>query len=121
MKNNNYEEWVTNVVSQKIRADQVSLQKEAIGNRRQDLSRLILEVLLGQVYVTVKWDSSNSRHSQCLELNNQQWNLIDFVANLSHDAPLFERSHPGCYCRVIATGPNLPDVFVDSYGQMGEI
>jgi hypothetical protein len=114
----NYNEWATKVVIQKLRSDQISLQKEAIGNNRQDLSRPVLEQLLAQGYTIVKWDSGNSRHSQCLELNNQQWNLTDFIANLRHDASIFEKSHPGCYCKVLVTGPNLSNVFVDSYGNM---
>jgi len=120
---NNYEKWVTSTVTEKLQEDnQQRLQKQARGNTRQDQTRPILEGLQQQGYTTVQWDASNSRHSVCRELDNQQWTIEDFLGGLSHDAPMFERSHPGdTGCSVVVTGPDLPTISVDSFGNTNEI
>jgi hypothetical protein len=97
------------------------LNKQAVGNTRQDMTRPILESLLADGYNLVTWDSGNSRHSICVDLNRQVWELDQFLIGLEHDAPLFERSHPGdISCSLVVSGPNLPDVRVDSYGHTDE-
>lgn len=97
------------------------LQKQAVGNTRQDMTRPILEDLLNEGYTLVTWDSGNSRHSICVDLDKQVWELDQFLRGLEHDAPLFERSHPGdISCSLIVSGPGLPDVRVDSYGNINE-
>jgi hypothetical protein len=112
----NYNEWATKVVTQKLRSDRVELQKEAA---QEDLTRPVLENLLHQGYEIVKWDSGNSRCATCLELNNQQWNLTDFLSNLRHDAPIAEKSHPNdANCKVIVSGPNVPTVAIDYNGNL---
>ena len=119
---NNYEDWVTSTVDNKLQAEsQEKLQKQARGNTRQDATRPILEDLQSQGYTTIQWDASNSRHSVCLELDRQQWTIEDFLSGLSHDAPMFERSHPGdTGCSVIVSGPDLPTLSVDSFGNTDE-
>jgi len=122
---NNFDEWIDEVVKNKIiseKEEKFSIQKEAVGNTRQDLSRPVLEELLNRGYSVVQWDSGQSVHSVCLELNNQQWNLVDFLSNLHHDAPIFERSHPNdTNCTLIVSGDGLPNVRVDSFGNFQEI
>jgi hypothetical protein len=122
---NNYNEWLTHVTTKKFRTSQLQsrdLQKQAIGNNRQDLTRPILEDLQTQGYDTVTWDASQSRHSICRELHNQKWPLKDFLVGLTHDAPLFERSHPGdVNCLLILTGPDNPTIAVDSFGSIQEL
>lgn len=98
------------------------ITKEAVGNNRQDLSLPILQSLLNDGYSVVQWDSGPSTHSVCLELNEQQWNLQDFISGLVHAAPIFERTHPGDNsCAVIVSGENLPTVRVDSFGNLEEV
>jgi hypothetical protein len=93
------------------------LNKQAVGNTRQDMSLPVLEDLASQGYQIVEWDSGASRHSRCVDLNRQKWNIEDFVGGLNFSAPLFEKSHPGdINCTLIVSGPNLSDVRVDSYG-----
>jgi hypothetical protein len=93
------------------------LNKEAVGNHRQDATRPVLEDLRDQGYSVVTWDSGNSTHGECRDLNRQTWELDNFLSGLEYDAPLFERSHPGDEnCTLIVSGANLPDVRVDSYG-----
>jgi len=118
----NHNNWITKV-TKKYTTNTIikkrEMQKEAIGNTRQDESRPVLEQLMNEGYDTVTWDSSNSKHSVCRELNNQQWNLQDFLSGLQYDAPIFEKTHPGdVNCFLIVTGPNLPLVNVNSYGLM---
>jgi len=122
----NYNEWVSSIVDTKLNNDALdarNLQLEAQpGNRRQDLSRPILEDLLNAGYQNVTWDAGSSAHSVCRELHNQAWSLEDFLTGLLHDAPLFERSHPGdTSCQLIVTGPDVQDMFVDSFGRSGEV
>lgn len=117
--------WTNSLVNKKFVEDKLARfkqQKEAVGNTRQDMSRPVLEELLNSGYELVKWDSGVTTHGRCLELNNQVWTLADFVAGLEHDAPLFEKSHPGdISCTVIVTGENVPPVRVDSYGGVDEV
>lgn len=93
------------------------------GNRRKDKSRPLLQTLLHRGYDTVEWDSGSSTHDVCLALAGQRWDLNQFLQGLAHDAPLFERSHPGdkmcsvlVYCRDI---PTAPVIRVDSWGLAG--
>jgi hypothetical protein len=122
---NNFATWVDEVVKNKITSEKEArfdIKKEAIGNNRQDLSRPTLENLLHDGYQTVQWNSGMSNHSVCVELNNQQWTLEDFLSGLVHDAPIFERSHPGDNnCSVVVMGDGLPNLQVDSFGNVQEV
>lgn len=122
---NNFSNWIDAIVQKKIVAEKdakFEIQKEAVGNNRQDMSRPVLEELLNHGYSVVQWDSGQTAHSVCIELNNQQWTLEDFLSGLVHDAPIFERSHPGdANCTVIVSGEGLPSVRVDSFGNYQEI
>ena len=85
------------------------------------MTRPIIQNLMRDGYQTVQWDSGNSRHSVCRDLNRQQWHIDDFISGLHHDAPMFEKSHPGDEsCSLIISGPGLPDIQLDSYGDMDE-
>jgi hypothetical protein len=89
------------------------------GNHRKDKSRPVLQRLLSKGYNKVTWDSGASSHKQCRDLNRKTWALKDFLSGLRHDAPIFERSHPGDEsCTIIIEGPKLKKVVVDSYGNM---
>ena len=117
--------WTNSLVDKKFAEDKLAKfkqQKEAVGNNRQDMSRAALEELLNSGYQLVKWDSGMTTHGVCLELNNQIWTLEDFISGLQHDAPLFEKSHPGdASCTVVVSGENVPPVRVDSYGGIEEV
>ena len=117
--------WTNSLVDKKFAEDKLARfkqQKDAVGNHRQDMSRLVLENLLNEGYQTVQWDSGMSTHAPCLELNNQQWTLEDFLSGLVHDAPIFEKSHPGdASCSLIVKGDTVPSVRVDSYGAVEEV
>jgi hypothetical protein len=93
------------------------------GNRRKDKSRPLLQTLLHRGYDTVEWDSGVSTHDVCLALGGQRWTLNQFLQGLAHDAPLFERSHPGdkmCSVIVYCDGrDDVPVVRVDSWGLAG--
>ena len=117
--------WTNSLVNNKFTEDKLARfkqQKEAVGNNRQDMSRMALENLLNSGYNLAKWDSGMSTHSVCIELNDQVWNLDEFISGLEHDAPIFEKSHPGdSNCTVIVVGDNVPPVRVDSYGAIEEV
>jgi hypothetical protein len=126
VKNNqSFSEWLDTTTKRAmnvVEASNLTVQKEARGNTRQDMSRLVLEQLLENGYQTVEWDSGHTTCGKCLELHRQQWTLSDFLMGLEHDAPIFEKSHPGdVSCTVLVSGDNLPTVRVDSYGQVDEV
>lgn len=125
MKLNNYKEWRDTLVLNKIYTDTQRKRQfkiEAAGNTRQDMSRPILEQLKNNGYTEVIWNSGNSTHQVCIELHDQVWAIEDFLSGLSHDAPLFEKSHPGDKnCGVVVRGPELQNIFVDSFGNFTEI
>lgn len=120
MEKQSFSEWLDKTTKRaitRVEVSNLSVQKKARGNHRQDLSRPILENLLGNGYTDVEWDSGDSTHAPCIELNHQKWTLEEFLSGLQHDAPIFEKSHPGDKnCKVIVTGQNLPPVVVDSFG-----
>jgi len=115
----NYSTWLKKIVKVAL-LQHPYLKKEAQpGNRRQDLSRPILENLLQQGYDTVTWDSGTSVCPICRELHNQKWSLADFLTGLLHDAPIAEKSHPNDKsCFVIIQGPGLQSIRVDYDGNM---
>lgn len=89
---------------------------------REDLSAASLRNLLSHGYDLVTWDSSGSRHSACIELNNQKWTLEDFLSGLRFDAPIAERSHPNdTGCTLVVSGEGLPTVSVDYNGNVSQI
>lgn len=104
--------WVSTLVIKACR-----LNKQAIGNTRQDMTGPVLDELLADGYVQVRWNANDSRHSECIDLNRQVWDLDNFLNTTEYDAPLFSRSHPGDKsCTLTVSGPGLPDVEVDSFG-----
>ena len=110
------ENWIKNLAIKAIHI--CRLTREAAGNHRQDMSLPVLERLQNEGYNQVQWDSGNSTHSVCRDLNRQVWDIDSFTSGLNFEAPLFEKSHPGdSNCTLIVSGPNLPDVQVDSYGE----
>jgi len=111
--------WLSNLAIKAMRICRIN--KEAAGNHRQDMSGPVLENLLQNGYNQVTWNSNGSHHSECMDLNRQTWGLQDFLATTEYDAPLFSRSHPGDNsCTLTVSGPGLPPVTVDSYGETDE-
>jgi hypothetical protein len=109
------ENWIKNLAIKAIHI--CRLNKEAVGNHRQDMTRPILEDLINDGYQAVQWNSGNSTHSECLDLNHNQWPIKDFISGLEHDAPMFEKSHPGCSsCSVTVSGEGKPPIELDSFG-----
>lgn len=120
-----YNFWNRNMVDQNwlskltLKAMRICrLNKRAAGNHRQDMTGPVLENLMGEGYNQVMWNSNASHHGQCRDLNRQTWALDDFLRTSEYDAPLFSRSHPGDNsCTLTVSGPGLPPVEVDSYGE----
>ena len=111
--------WLSNLAIKAMRI--CRLNKEAAGNHRQDMTGPVLQNLLNEGYTQVMWNSNGSHHGQCRDLNKQVWDLQNFLATTEYDAPLFSRSHPGDNsCTLTVSGPGLPPVEVDSYGETDE-
>lgn len=125
MEDQHYQAWAESLAAKKTESDTKALREvrlEAAGNHRQDTSRPILQELLQQGYEVVTWDSRNSTHPPCQALENQQWTLEAFLTGLQHDAPMFERSHPGdANCRIIVSGPDLQPLVIDSFGNVTDL
>ena len=110
------ENWIKNLALRAIRI--CRLNKQAAGNHRQDMSGPVLEDLASKGYTQVTWNSNNSTHSQCRDMNRQVFDLEDFLNTTEYDAPIFGRVHPGDNnCTLIVSGDGVPDVEVDSYGE----
>ncbi|MGH7974734.1 MAG: hypothetical protein ACREBR_04365 [bacterium] len=111
--------WLSNLAIKAMRI--CRLNKTAAGNHRQDMTGQVLDDLLTNGYNQVTWNSNGSHHGACRDLNKQVWDLQDFLNTTEYDAPLFSRSHPGDEsCTLTVSGPGLPPVEVDSYGQTDE-
>ena len=111
--------WLSALATKAMRI--CRLNKQAAGNHRQDMTGPVLDRLLGEGYTQVRWNSNGSHHGECQDLNRQVWDLNNFLATTEYDAPLFSRSHPGdASCTLTVSGPGLPDIEVDSYGETNE-
>lgn len=115
-----HRKWINNLIisdsDHRIKR-QRELQVTGQGNTRQDETRPVLEGLMSEGYNEVTWDASKSMHGVCRELHNQKWTLDEFMSGLEHDAPMFEKTHPGdTNCLLVVTGPEVEPVTVDSYG-----
>lgn len=112
--------WISLLAEKAMQICRVN--KRAVGNHRQDETLPILQQLQGDGYTTVTWDSGNSTHSKCIELDKQIFDLSDFIRSTTHDAPLFCRSHPGdVSCALLVSGEGLPTIRLDSFGNTLEI
>lgn len=85
----------------------------------KDVSLPILQDLLSQGYDTAgPWrTSAGATDAPCIAKNGDTVPLADFIANLMHEAPFFEKTHVGCKCGVEVTGPDLPMVYVTAFGR----
>src|SRR5271157_5241051 len=103
------ENWIKNLAIKAIHI--CRLTKTAAGNHRQDMSLPVLEDLRDQGYSVVTWDSGHSKHSQCLDMNRQQFELNSYINTSEYDSGIFSRVHPGDEnCTLIVSGEGLPDV-----------
>ncbi len=84
----------------------------------QDQSLPILQDLLANGYTVVKYISNTDACPKCQDLNGVTWNLSDFIANLSHDAPIFEKSHVNDKCSIEVSGEGKEPILVDYRGVM---
>ena len=86
----------------------------------QDISLPILEQLLQEGYDAVKWHvNPGATDVPCVSMENKDFPLADFIANLAHAAPIFEKTHVGCKCSVEVTGPGKSPVHVTAFGREG--
>ena len=82
----------------------------------QDQTLPVLQDLLKAGYTLVTWQSSRGVKDVCRTLNRRRWNLKDFIRGLSHDAPIFEKSHVNCRCSILVTGPKKEKIILDYRG-----
>ncbi len=83
----------------------------------QDISRPIFEDLLSRGYVDTQWETNpGATDGPCLVKNGDRLPLAELIAGLVHDAPIYEKTHVGCKCQVIVSGPDLPDIVVNAFG-----
>jgi len=101
-----------------------SLFKKAYA-RRQDDSLYTLRKLINQGYNKAVW-SLNENHTEycvCDTLDGKVIDLEKLVSGLQYSAPIFEMSHPNCYCILICystTNPELDYITVDWKGETEE-
>jgi hypothetical protein len=84
----------------------------------KDVSRPVLDELLGQGYDDAEWvTDAGAVDAPCIQRNGDHMPLADFIAGLMHDAPFYEKTHVGCKCGIKVTGPGLPEVFITAFGR----
>ena len=66
-----------------------------------DMSLQTLQELLDNGFDEVKWVGNEDECQQCQYLNGTKWTLEEFLSNLRHEAPIFEKSHVNCRCYLI--------------------
>lgn len=67
----------------------------------QDRSLPILNQLLSEGFDEVEWKWNGQHTDICFDLDGQKWPLKEFISNLRHRAPIFEKSHVNCLCKLI--------------------
>lgn len=66
--------------------------------KREDTTLQKLLDLQKQGYRFVKWVNTETACDKCRQLDQKVWPISNFISNLRHNAPMFEHSHPECYC-----------------------
>jgi hypothetical protein len=85
-------------------------------DKRIDVCLFDLRSLLEQGYTTVKWVNRESACVKCIDLNNREWTLEEFINDTQYEAPIFWKAHPQCLCFVLVSHPNGSVVNVDYTG-----
>jgi hypothetical protein len=75
--------------------------KANIDAANQDMSLSVLQELLDNGFDEVEWVGNEYECAQCQNLNGTKYSLADFISNLQHAAPIFEKSHVNCRCYLI--------------------
>lgn len=100
-----------------------TLLKVIAYSHRQDDSLHVLNRLISQGYTHATWHIHEDLHHEqdiCDAYNKQEFNLIELTSGLRYAAPIFEKSHVGCYCFLLCysrENENLPWVVVDWKGE----
>lgn len=99
----------------------MALYKASLNTYRgpQDNTGDTLLNLAVQGYTTVTWQNRESSCDKCRALDGLQWGIEDFLFGtdlptgaLAHGASMYEHSHPGCYCTLVVSGPDLPEQYI---------
>jgi hypothetical protein len=84
----------------------------------QDVSLPVFQELLGQGYDSVLWRTNpGATDGPCLVRNGDTFPLADFISGLQYAAPIYEKTHVGCKCQMVVSGPGLPEVIVTAFGR----
>lgn len=95
--------------------------KNIMADKRIDLGSLsALEILLEQGYNKVKWVSEPTGCSKCLSLDGMEWDLQEYINNITHDAGIFSYSHPNCLCYIIVSKNDIEEIKVNYLGIIEE-
>ena len=91
----------------------ISVLKKESRDYPQDESTEAFKELKERGYNEVEWKSGPNACPKCTELNGKKWTIDEFLSGLSHNAPVFEKSHVGDKtCYVIVRGPDLEEISV---------
>ncbi len=91
--------------------------KKSITAAPQDVSLPVLEELLAQGYQTVVWRTNpGATDGPCIAADGNTYTLADFISGLQHAAPFYEKTHVGCRCTAVVSGPGLEDKVVTAFG-----
>ena len=81
-----------------------------------------LQGLLQQGYDTVTWvlNETHDIIDICDELNGKVWSLDQFLAETTHDAPIFSHGHPGDHCYLLVSSQTNPELSTVTVGPTGQ-
>jgi len=82
----------------------------------KDDSLIVLQELLNSGYTEVTWVYDGFKCPKCRSLDGKKWKLADFIKNLQYEAPIFEKSHVNCGCKLIVKKVNGETAVVDWTG-----
>ena len=77
------------------------------------MSTNALESLLEEGYTTVVFEAHPLACELCKDMDQETWELADFLSNLEHDATSFEHTHVNALSDIRVSGEGLPDILLD--------
>lgn len=88
----------------------------------QDMSLPVLQRLASEGYnkVTFRAHKDEMACPICRKFSGRTFNLLNYIATTTHEAPIFSHTHVNCYCSLLIWDDDqiLPDLLVDYTGNI---
>ena len=112
----NHETWLSKIASAAQNSSKIGNLWISSADHPQDESTSRLQDAKSLGYTTIEWIAGAGSCELCKVHDHHTWTIDDFLANLVHNAPVFERSHVGDRsCHLELTGPDLEKIVIGPY------